>query len=64
MTEALRVITVANVVALVSLENTPSTLVFLFTSSNKRSRMFVVRILVWWFPRASCTGIGPCEIMG
>jgi hypothetical protein len=38
------------VLALVSLGKTPTTLVLLFTSLNRRSSMFVVRSLAWWLP--------------
>src|SRR5215207_2445071 len=46
----LKAISVANVAALTSLGKTTTTLVRLFTFSNKRSSMFVVRIRAWWLP--------------
>jgi hypothetical protein len=49
-TMLLRAISVASVLALVSLGKTPTTLVLLFTSLNRRSSILVVRSLAWWLP--------------
>ena len=43
-------VVVTAVVALVSLGNTPTILVLLFTSLKSRSSMLVVRIRAWCFP--------------
>jgi hypothetical protein len=43
----LKAISVANVLALVSLGKTPTTLMRRFTSLKRRSSMFVERILAW-----------------